>query len=404
MTSECCRLAAEGWRIISQNSESRKCARELIRWLAETFDVNSAEFRFQNSRTSYRWKETVERISSGRRYKGSSENWNRQFPSGMSSWHFEGFDGDRNTLGPLLDLLAEQWLRLNDPAKTPGAERPIQNLNPGTNKVNPAWIAVSRSARLIKSRLHQLSHSMCPLLILGEVGTGKSYMASLIHRTGPTPILPFTRVHSSELAGTLFVPDWRNIEEDRRRVLLTDPRRLIAAADEDSSLEMIRKSWDLETGGSGSILTIPPLRERKADIPMLAGRFVEIFVSDSGFPLPELAPTALEALKAYPWPGNIRELKESISWAMERCNSTYIDVGDLPPAVRGALRKQHVPSFSARLVALESEVLKEELTRQQGNITRTAKALGLTPRQVSWRVRKYCIDPGEFKSKQQTGA
>lgn len=392
MTSDYYQLAAEGWHIITRHSESRKSARKLLRWLAETLQIGVAEIRFHDSRTSYSWREKVERIPSVVLSEGSDEIWNHPFPTGNSSWTFSGFDGDRIALGQLLDLLADQWLRINNP------ERDSQKLETAASKVNPAWISVSRPTRRIRTRLRQLSHSMNPLLIHGEVGTGKSYLAALIHREGPIPTLPLTGINSLEITGTLFVSDWWNIRESKRRVLLNDPRRLIAAADRDSNLSPELESWGLETGGGGSILAIPALRERKEDLPMLAGRFLEIFTADSGFPLPELSPTALEALKAYPWPGNIRELKECISWALERCDTKAIKVGDLPPAIRGALRKQPEPSISARLFAMENELLEEELARQNGNMTRTARALGLTPRQVSLRVRKYRIDPEAFRT------
>lgn len=396
-------MAADGWHIISHFTESRESARKLLRWLAETLQLRAAEIQFLDDRTSYRWSEKVERIPSGSRPQNPDDTWTHPFPTGESHWYIDGFAGDRNEIGVLLDLLADQWLQIGDLSAADKTKRQRQDLEVGNNRVTPAWIAVSRSARLIRSRIHQLSHSMRPLLILGETGTGKSHLASLIHRNGPTPTLPFSENLGPELTGTIYITDWQNLGQQQKQKILNDPRRLIAAAGDDPGAEKIRRSWNMETGGAGSILTIPPLRDRRADLPLLAGRFIENLVAGSGFPQPVLSPTALEALFAYPWPGNIGELKETISWALERCDSERISVGDLPPAVRGALQKLPEPSFPARLVALEYEALKEELTRQNGNMTRTARALGLTPRQVSWRVRKYGIDPRSFKSQQQTG-
>jgi DNA-binding NtrC family response regulator len=153
----------------------------------------------------------------------------------------------------------------------------------------------------------------------------------------------------------------------------------------------------LKTGGRGSILVIPPLRNRKEDIPILAGRFLEQLTDESGYPVPDLSATAVEALSNYCWPGNVRELKVVMSWALEKGVTARIGVDELPPAIRGALQKSPESSFPARLAALEYEALKEELSRQRGNMTKTARALGLTPRQVSWRVRKYGIEPRDFK-------
>ena len=138
------------------------------------------------------------------------------------------------------------------------------------------------------------------------------------------------------------------------------------------------------------------------DIPFLAGRFLEQLTAGTGFPVPEISPSAVEALSIYTWPGNVRELKESMAWALERTDGSRIEVNNLPPAVRGAVGTHPERSFPQRMVTLEYEALKEELSRQHGNITRTARALGLTPRQVSWRVRKYGINTREFKPHRST--
>ena len=146
-------------------------------------------------------------------------------------------------------------------------------------------------------------------------------------------------------------------------------------------------------------LRVPALRERIEDIPLLAGYFLNKTAAAAGRRTPEISPTAVEALRCYPWPGNIRELEESIFRALGilPMENSRLSIGDLPPAVRGSLARPAEPSFPERLVALEYEAIKEELRRQRGNMTRTAQALGLTPRQISWRLKKYGINPREFK-------
>jgi Nif-specific regulatory protein len=197
------------------------------------------------------------------------------------------------------------------------------------------------------------------------------------------------------------IAEWDDLSLVTRRRALRSGRRTIAITSQTGP--EVKAEWFELTGSANSFLHVPPLRERREDIPLLAGRFLEDLTLETGFPTPELSATAVEALTRYPWPGNARELREAVSQAMDRSDAARVSVGDLPPAVRGALGKPAEPSFPERLVALEYEALKEELSRQRGNMTRTAQALGLTPRQVSWRLRKYGIDPRSYKRPPRSG-
>ncbi len=131
----------------------------------------------------------------------------------------------------------------------------------------------------------------------------------------------------------------------------------------------------------------------------MAGIFLEEATASRGLRTPELASDAVKILQAYSWPGNVPELKEAVFRALENMEDLKESLGaeHLPPEIRGAVLSEGDSTFPEQLVALEYEALKKELSRQRGNMTRTARALGLTPRQVSWRVRKYGIDPREFK-------
>ena len=339
----------------------------------------------------------MDRIPSNSAAAGWEPTWNHPFPAGSSYWLFEDFRGNRNEIGNLLNLLAEQWLRFHE-VDSPELSRQGPRSKPvGKVSVNPAWVAVSRSSRIILSRLSGLSHSSRPLLLIGENGCGKTYLASLIHINGSNPSAPFSGIDKPGNTGTLFIPDWHNLNDRQQTDIISDKRRIIAAAIPEAETDILRETWNQKTGGRGSILTVPALRTRVEDIPFLAGRFLEKLTAGTGFPVPEISPAAVEALGAYPWPGNVRELKETMAWALERNEGGRIGIGDLPPAVRGAVGTSQEPSFAKRLAALEYEVLKEELSRRRGNMTQTAMALGLTPRQVFSRVRKYGINPRDFK-------
>ena len=149
----------------------------------------------------------------------------------------------------------------------------------------------------------------------------------------------------------------------------------------------------------GRILTVPPLRERREDIPALAGIFLEESTAPRGMRTPGIVPAAVTVLRTYAWPGNVPELRTAVLRALESPGGPVGEIGvdRLPPEIRGAVLSSGETSFPEQLIALEYEALKKELARQRGNMTRTARALGLTPRQVSWRVRKYGIDPRDFK-------
>ena len=394
----------EGSRIVIRYTEARQCARALCRWLADTMNASTVGIRFTDKNKIHHWEERVGRIVPG----AGKAPWSRPFPDGRSSWIFDGGQTMAEPLAPVLDTIAEQWLT-RDWAGSSERSR----LHPPADRTepNPAWVAVSRRSRILQSRLPYLSQSRHPLLFIGETGTGKHYLARLIHRNSPDPSAPFRGPdEDAEEGGTLYIPEWNRIgEKTRIRMLDSSLRRswrLIAAftpgqdtEDTAALSETIEKAWMRQAGEGAMTLRVPALRERIEDIPLLAGYFLNKTAAAAGRRTPEISPTAVEALRCYPWPGNIRELEESIFRALGilPMENSRLSIGDLPPAVRGALARPAEPSFPERLVALEYEAIKEELRRQRGNMTRTAQALGLTPRQISWRLKKYGINPREFK-------
>ena len=399
----------EGSRIVIRCTEARQCARALCRWLADTMNASAVGIRFTDKDKTYHWEERVRRIVPG----AGTTPWSRPFPDGRSSWIFDGGQTMAEPFAPVLDTIAQQWLTRNWSGSPERAR--LQPLI-CHDWPNSAWVAVSHCSRIVQSRLPHLSHSLRPLLLIGEPGSGKHYLARLIHRSSPDPSAPFrgpdNSSHSSDRGegGTFYITGW-NLLDEKARIRIFDNarrenRRLIAAltppqSDEQTELltETIEKIWTLQTDEDSLVMRIPALRERIEDIPLLAGHFLNKASAAAGRRTPEISPTAVEALRCCSWPGNIRELEESMFRALDTLpmENSRLSIGDLPPAVRGALARPAEPSFPERLAALEYEALKEELRRQRGNITRTARALGLTPRQVSWRLKKYGINPRDFK-------
>jgi len=389
--------AAVGWKIISSCSEAREGARHLLLWLAENIVICSMEFQFVDEQSTYSWIEGVKKAGNALPPKGCETTWRHPFPSGSSSWKMAGFQGNREELCLLLNLLADQWLRVFGLNREKNHGKRLLRA-PKRTLVNPSWIAVSRTAREIRSRLTEMSFSTRPLLLLGENGSGKRYLAELIHNTGPFPSDPFSRIDSFENTGTLYVPDWQLLATEDQENILKDKRRLIASAVPGEQKTYLQERWYVRTGDRRSIVNIPPLRNHSEDIPLLSGRFLEQNFINTGQPVPGISAPAMEALKTYSWPGNIRELKETMAWSVERSDGKRIRTSHLPPAVRGSIPPPRRLSCTEQLSALEYEVIREELSRQKGNITRAAEKLGLSPRQMSCRIKKYKLNPRDFKN------
>lgn len=391
--------AAEGWRIIAGNPDPRVSARELCRLFAKVLEASTVGMEFHDPE-GYSWREQVEQVG----IPVSTGHWEKPFPDGKSLWFFEGGMDRITEFDSVLDLLSEQWIRCERPTRKPSARLLVK---PMSFPFNPAWIAVSRFSRTVLFRLPELCQSVRPLLLIGETGSGRNYLAQLIHRSGPDPFSPFTSLEekASKESGTLFIPDWEHRTAQERKSLLQDERRIIAAMTPGKDVDDIIRAWELSTSRTGQMMRVPSLRERRKDIPLLASHFLEIAARSIGRITPGISPVALEVLKTHRWDGNARELAEAMSLSMESLpyNSPLLEVENLPPAIRGAEPKSAEESFAKRLIMLECDMLEEELRRQNGNITHTARAMGLTPRQVSWRLKKYGINSREFKPKKPPG-
>ncbi|MDT8299383.1 MAG: hypothetical protein RQ801_13845, partial [Spirochaetaceae bacterium] len=269
------KMAADGWKIISRPGSARENARSLLRRLAETMNANLAGIVFRDAESEYEWKEQVRRITAAVHSKKGIHRWQRDFPFSPSVWFFESEEGDEEAFGPVLDLLARQWLHLNRADKTrPDRTRLLKSVS----QEEPApttWVAVSRPSRIVATQIPRLGFSRSPLLILGPSGSGKGHLAVLIHQYGPDPSLPISYREEKQSGGTLLVRDWDAVSIKEARVILTDSRRLIACATPNGDMDGPRRLWKNLTDGMGQILTVPALKDRKEDIPALAGRFLD---------------------------------------------------------------------------------------------------------------------------------
>jgi DNA-binding NtrC family response regulator len=146
-------------------------------------------------------------------------------------------------------------------------------------------------------------------------------------------------------------------------------------------------------------ITLPPLRDRREDIPLLARHFLAYFSREFKKRLPHLSSEAERLLVQYEWPGNVRELRNVIERAMILEDTGDLLPGHLPPEIGGLAPSAVLPAPTFRLpetgVVLEEverEFVRQALALTQGNQTRAARLLGLTRDELRYRVKKFALN------------
>jgi len=141
-------------------------------------------------------------------------------------------------------------------------------------------------------------------------------------------------------------------------------------------------------------IALPPLRERREDVPMLVQHFVEKFNQDSGKHLTGVHPQAMEVLRAYDWPGNIRELKNAVERAVILCDGELITRDHLPPDMAGKGPERHVfrVAYGLTLDLVEKEYILGSLQRNANNKARTAEILGVSEKTLYNKLNRYSAE------------
>ncbi|NTV01775.1 MAG: sigma 54-interacting transcriptional regulator [Chlorobiaceae bacterium] len=299
--------------------------------------------------------------------------------------------------------------------------------------------------------IDKISRTNATALILGESGVGKELVANAIHfkshRAGKSFIkfncaaLPENIVESElfghergaftgaaaqrrgrfELAdgGTIFLDEvgelsiaiqaklLRIIQEKEferlggTRTIKTDVR--IIAATNRNLEDQIREGAfreDLYYRLNIFPITVPPLRERKTDIMLLADYFIEKFNSLNHKGVRRISTTAIDMLMRYHWPGNVRELQNCIERAVILSEDNVIHGYHLPPSLQTAESSgtPYTGSLQQKLDAIEKEMIIEALKRTKGNMSRAAAQLGLSDRIMGLRMKKFNVDYRKFRS------
>jgi Nif-specific regulatory protein len=148
-------------------------------------------------------------------------------------------------------------------------------------------------------------------------------------------------------------------------------------------------------------IRIPPLRERKTDIPLLADFFVERYNKATHKSVRRISTPAIDMLMSYHWPGNVRELENCIERAVLLSTDYVIHGHNLPPTLQTAEASgtAQVGTLQANLENLERDLIYDALKASRGNKAKAARDLGMTERIMGLRVKRYGIDPRRFRTR-----
>jgi Nif-specific regulatory protein len=177
--------------------------------------------------------------------------------------------------------------------------------------------------------------------------------------------------------------------------------RIITATNRDLEELMLKNEFreDLYYRLNVFPVFIPPLRERRADIPLLVNHFIEKYNKIHGLEIKRISSTAIDLLMTYHWPGNIRELENCIERASILSTDRVIRSHNLPPTLQSAAstHSRIDGGLEAILENVEKQMLIDALNISKGNISKAAEQLKLTERIMGLRIKKYQIDPVIFK-------
>jgi two-component system response regulator HydG len=315
--------------------------------------------------------------------------------------------------------------------------------------VSPVW-------RRMMTLVEQVADSSATVLIQGESGTGKEGVARAIHDRSSRRSRPFVAVNCAALpetlleselfgyekgaftgaagrkegrfeladGGTLFLDEVADLsavtqpkilrvlqEGEFERVGGTRTIRVdvrVVAATNQGLAQMVREKRfreDLYYRLNVITVTVPPLRERREDIRVLALHFLRVYSTKNNRRLEGLSDDATRRLEAYGWPGNVRELENVIERGVVLARGAQLEVGDLPEEIAGATPlPEGVLSIKigTPLAEVEQRLLDETLRVTGGNKTLTARLLGIDPRTVSRKLER--LDDSAEGDGQDAGA
>jgi Nif-specific regulatory protein len=312
-------------------------------------------------------------------------------------------------------------------------------------------IGNSRPMQAVYEQVAQVAPTNTTVLIRGESGTGKEMIAHAVHYSSPRAAKPFVKVScgalpetliESELfgyepgaftdartqkkgrfelanGGTLFLDEVGELSPSTQVKLLRVLQereferlgglhpikinvRLIAATNKDLEAAVKEGTFreDLYYRLNVFTLYLPPLRERRPDVLLLADHFVQKYATDQGKDVRRVATTAIDMMMSYHWPGNVRELENCIERAVLVCEGGVIHAHHLPPTLQTAEVSGTLPrlALETAVESFEKDIILDALKTARGNRAKAARLLETTERIVSYKIKKYGIDCARFKA------
>jgi len=312
-------------------------------------------------------------------------------------------------------------------------------------------IGTSGPTRQMYEQVAQVAQTNTTVLIRGESGTGKELIAHAIHYNSLRAKKPFIKVSCAALpdtlieselfgyekgaftgaaarkkgrfemaeGGTLFLDEIGDVnlgtqvkllrvlqEREFERVGGTETVkvnvRLIAATNKDMEKAIAESTFREDLYYRLNVFTIfvPPLRERKADLLLLADHFLDKFSREHNKVIKRISTPAIDMLTAYHWPGNVRELENALERAVLVCDSAVIHGHHLPPSLQTADSSGTVTRVSLKdaVAAYERDLILDALKTTRGNRAKAARLLDTTERILNYKVQGYGIDVRRFKS------
>ena len=311
-------------------------------------------------------------------------------------------------------------------------------------------IGNSSPMRHIYDQVSQVARSNTTVLLRGESGTGKEMIAHAIHYNSLRSKQPFIKINCAALpetlieselfgyergaftgaerrkkgrfemadGGTIFLDEIGDLPTQTQIKLLRVIQereferlggtetvkvnvRLITATNKNLEEEIANANFREDLFYRLNVFTIflPPLRERKSDILLLAEHFLAKFEREHGKIIKRISTPAIDMLASYHFPGNVRELENVIERAVLVCDEQVIHGHHLPPTLQTAEVSGTVTQVSliAAIEAYESDLIQDALKSTRGNVARAAKMLDTTERILGYKIKKYLIAPKRFR-------
>jgi two-component system response regulator HydG len=304
-------------------------------------------------------------------------------------------------------------------------------------------IGTSPTMKKLFDTLAMAAPTEATVLLLGESGTGKELVANAVHQNSPRKDKPYVKVNCAALpetlleselfghekgaftgaidkkkgrferadGGTLFLDEIGEMSPPTQTKILRVLQerefeavggtktikvdvRIIAATNKDLADEVKRGKFreDLYYRLNVVPITIPPLRERTEDIPLLAEHFLRIYSEKNKRNITGFGPGVMDAFIAYSWPGNVRELENIVERTVIMSREDTITLKDLPPVFAGPQGDGDRTPPPTSLRDVERETILKTLRQTGGNRTHAAQILGITRKTLQNKIKEYDLD------------